>query len=65
MWNEIIKGLKEYIEKMRNEREYLLGKFKQTGPLDAKEVLKQNDVTLENLIEHKAVIEKLIGDFYD
>ena len=61
-WLEVLKGLKEYIDKLRRERELLLGKFKSMNQIDTKAILKQKELTMENLVQHKALIEKLIGE---
>jgi hypothetical protein len=60
-----MKGLMDYIDKMRREREYLLCKFKPSSHIDLKKILSCKDLTLENLIEHKTVIEKMIGEYYE
>lgn len=64
-WNGIMKGLKDYIDTMRKQREYLLCKFKPSSTLDFKKVMQCKDVSLENLIEHKTMIEKMIGEYYN
>jgi len=64
-WQSVMKGLKEYIDKLKNEREYLLCKFNYSAQMNLKETLENKELTEENLIEHKTLIEKIIGEFYD
>jgi hypothetical protein len=49
-WVEILKGVQDYIEKLRKERDYFLCKFKPSAQMDLKKILSNKDITLENLI---------------
>lgn len=64
-WVEIVQGLKEFIDTLKNERVFLLSKLKPFGTRNVQDILSNKDLSLENLIEHKTIIEKLIGEKFE
>lgn len=60
-----MKGFTLVIDKMKNERDYFLSKFKPFGAKHTSDLLSNPDLTLENLIQHKTLIEKLLGELKD
>jgi hypothetical protein len=57
----IVGGLRDYIEQIRKDKEFLLGKFRagagvSVGISGSKQVIQNEEVTFENLVEHKTLI---------
>ena len=59
-WTDVIRKLKDTIDKLKADREFLLGKYFGM-PENTESVLNNMDVTEANLMEHKILIQKLIG----
>jgi hypothetical protein len=53
------------IAKLQNERDFLLCKFDHQQALNVRSLLENKDLSLENLVSHKAVIEQLLGKYFD
>ena len=60
-WAHIVNGLKDYIDKLKRERESLLCKFKpekdDTVIVNMRQILKDHDLSTENLVQHNVIIE--------
>jgi hypothetical protein len=69
-WMQTVGGLRDYIEQIRKDKEFLLGKFKASPGVSvgihcAKQVVQNEEVSYENLVSHKALINQIIGEYFN
>ncbi len=56
----------EHFQKLKKEQDFLLGKFPHPPKdLNIENSLRNNSCTVENLIDHKAIIRILMGEYFN
>ena len=63
-WFKIINNLQEEMLRLKHEQEYLLAKYFKDGK-EMDNILHNNEVTIENLQEHKRIIRLVLGSYFN